>query len=632
LQDDFHVGDSHRVEPSLNSVTGPAGTIRLEPKVMQVLVLLAAHAGQVVAKERLIQTVWPDAFVTDDVLTRAISELRRIFGDDAKESRVIQTIPKSGYRLIAGVSSSGADKELAAPGQPVHLDMRRSWKPALLATSLAVVIVVGVVVLKLLRADMQVPRVTIAVLPFEHLGGPEREYLTDGLTEELSASLGQTDPEHLSVQGRSSTRRYKGTSQSPAVIGAELGVEYLVEGSVRTESRRLRVTSKLIRVRDQEQIWAESYESEPGSMLELQRELSAAIARQVRLRLSPNRLTALAARHSRNAEAYDLYLRGRQLWNQLTPATTRSAVAFYEKATELDPEFALAWAGLADAYSTSPIHSDVLPWAVATKARRAAAHAFASGADLAETLTALGTVSYWLDWDWPAAETAFRKAIAVDPSYSQAHRALGLVLVAMGRHEEAREAMRRARELDPYYPMQSAASAYERLMARDYPPALVFAQQATTLGPSFWIGHYHVAVVYERLGNSELALKALEETEALTANSKNLSLRGYILAKSGRTNEAEDVLRTLKSVAREGVVRERYVPPYAFALVYAGLGQPDSAFKWLEDAYKVRDVHLVFLAAGDPKWDALREDPRFRALVERCDFMRTAKTGGHTER
>ena len=162
----------------------------------------------------------------------------------------------------------------------------------------------------------------------------------------------------------------------------------------------------------------------------------------------------------------------------------------------------------------------MLPWAAATKARPAAAHAFASGADLAETQTALGTVSYWLDWDWPAAETAFRKAIAVDPSYSQAHRSLGIVLAAMGRHEEAREAMRRARELDPYYPMQSALSAYERWMARDYSSALVFAQQATTVDPSFWIGYFQLAAVYEQLGNSELALEALEKAEALSANSK----------------------------------------------------------------------------------------------------------------
>ena len=394
MQNGFHVGDSHQVEPSLNRITGPAGSIRLEPKVMQVLVLLAAHAGQVVTKERLMQAVWPDAFVTDDVLTRAISELRRVFGDDARESRFIQTIPKSGYRLIAPVSPGGRARHVPTSNDAAAVDDRAS----------------------------------IAVLPFEHLGGPEREYLTDGLTEEISASLGQIDPEHLTVKGRTSTRRYKNTSKSLAEIGQELGVEYLLEGSVRAESSRLRVTSKLIRARDQVQIWAESYESEPGSMLELQRELSAAIARQVRLRLSPDRLTALALRHTRNAEAYDLYLRGRHLWNQLTPETNRRAIESYQRATQLDPEFALACAGLADIYSASPINSDVPPRDVSAQARDAAARAVASGADLAETQTALGTVHYWLDWDWPAAEAAYRKAIAVDPGFSQAHRVLGIVL------------------------------------------------------------------------------------------------------------------------------------------------------------------------------------------------------------
>ena len=298
MQNGFLVGDSHQVEPSLNSVTGPAGPIRLEPKVMQVLVLLAAHAGQVVAKERLIHTVWPDTFVTDDVLTRAISELRRVFGDEAKESRFIQTIPKSGYRLIARLSP-GAGQEVAGLGQSVHLETvaagadlviasvhqtdRAStrdrtwwpwWKLGLWAIGLAAIIVVGVVVVNRLRADAPPRRLTIAVLPFEHLGGPEREYLTDGLTEETSGSLGQIDPEHLSVKGRTATRRYKQTSMSAAEIGKELDVEYLVEGSVQAESGRLRVTSKLIRARDQVQVWAESYDSEPGSLLELQRELS----------------------------------------------------------------------------------------------------------------------------------------------------------------------------------------------------------------------------------------------------------------------------------------------------------------------------------------------------------------------
>ena len=242
----------------------------------------------------------------------------------------------------------------------------------------------------------------------------------------------------------------------------------------------------------------------------------------------------------------------------MTPETNRSAAESYLRATRLDPRFALAWSGLADIYSASPITGDVAPSEIAERAHAAIAQAVAAGPNLAETQTAQGTVHYWLDWDWPAAESAFRNAIAVDPSYSQAHRQLGLVLTAMGRHAEARDAMSRARELDPFYPMQTAVSAYERLMARDYASALEFARLATNVGPKFWIGNFLLAAVYERLGNSDLALEALAKAEAESGNSKMLSLRGYILAKSGRRNKAEEVLRTLKSISRE-----RYVPPYA---------------------------------------------------------------------
>jgi tetratricopeptide (TPR) repeat protein len=279
---------------------------------------------------------------------------------------------------------------------------------------------------------------------------------------------------------------------------------------------------------------------------------------------------------------------------------------------------------LADIYSASPINSDMRPAEVSAQARDAATRAVASSPDLAETQTALGSVHYWFDWNWPAAEAAFRRAIAVDPSYSQVHRVLGIVLASSDRHEEARESQRRARELEPYYPMQPALSAGERLWARDYTSALEFAKRGTTVGPRFWIAQLRLAEVYERLGESELALEALAEAEALSRNSKMLSLRGYILAKSGRATAAEEVLRTLVDTGRE-----RYVPPYAIALVYAGLGQRDSAFAWLDRAYDARDVHLLHLP--DPKWDDLREDPRFRRLVERCNFMRTAGTAGRAE-
>jgi len=356
-------------------------------------------------------------------------------------------------------------------------------------------------------------------------------------------------------------------------------------------------------------------------MLEFQRDLSKGIAELIRLQLSPAHLSALERRQSRSPEAYDLYLRGRHFWNQLTPQTNRRAFEHYARATELDPEYALAWAGLADALASSPMTSDVSPLDMWPRARDAAARAVASGPAIAESQTSSGMVNYWLEWDWMASERAYRKAIALDPSYALAHRMLGIVLSSGGRHGEAREAMRRTRELDPLQPMSHALSAHVALLARDYPMGLELARQATVVGPAFWIGYYQLAWTYERMGEPELALDAVTAAEASSGgNSKMISLRGYILATMGRADEAGQVLRTLNAIARE-----RYVPPYAIALVHAGLGEHERALDWLERAYKVRDVHLTWLPM-DPKWDVLRGEDRFRSLIARCGFMSVPKT------
>jgi TolB-like protein/Tfp pilus assembly protein PilF len=453
----------------------------------------------------------------------------------------------------------------------------------------------------------------LAVLPFDNLGAdPEHEYLADGLTDEVIASLGRVDPEHLSVIGRTSMMAYKRTTKSLAEIGRELGAEFLVESSIRTEGGRIRITSKLIRVRDQVQIWSASYDSEPISMLEFQRELSTTISHEVGLRFSPERLTALARRQTRQVEAYDLYLRGRYFWNQLSPLTTRRAIEYYARATELDPEYALAWSGLADAYTASPINGDAPPLQAWPRAADAAARAVRAGPDLAETQSSVGLVKFWLDWDWAAAETALRNAIALDPSYALAHRNLGIVLSHAGRHEEARSAVRRGRELDPLHAPHVALSSQIEFNARDYSAAIQFARRATILDPEFFIGYIQLAQAYVQMGNSDLALDALNTAGRFSSNSKLIALRGSLFAKLGQTEEAQAVLKTLEAASRE-----RYVPPYATALVHASLGERDAAYQWLDHAFDVRDVHLVFLPV-DPKWDAFRAESRFLALLTRC--------------
>jgi DNA-binding winged helix-turn-helix (wHTH) protein/Flp pilus assembly protein TadD len=573
----YKFGEYH-VDTDKRLLLRSGDSVALTPKVFDTLLYLLQHQGKVVEKNELMHAIWPDTAVEENNLSQNISNLRRILGEERGANQYIVTIPGKGYRFTAAVEAIPKSDEGFSE------------------------------------------KVTLAVLPFENLSGdPEREYLADGLTEETSASLGQIDPEHLSVIGRTSVMTYKRTSKTVAEIGRELDAGYLIESSLRAEGERLRITCKLIRVRDQVQVWSESYDSEPRSLLNFQRELSGAIAQQIRVRLSPDRLNGLARRQTRNAEAHDLYLRGRHFWNQLTPATTKRASEYYIRATALDPEYALAWSGLADAFSASPINGDAPPLVAAPRAREAAEHAVNAEPKLAEAQTSWGLVKFWFEWDWTSAEAAFRNAMKTDPSYSFVHRMLGILLAHVGRHEEAQAAIRCARELDPLVAVEHALSAQVAFVAQDYTAAVQFARQSVVVDPEFWIGLFQLGQAYVELGENELALDALNSAGRFSGgNSKVISLRGYLFAKLGRTNEALQVLNTLETIARD-----RYIPPYAMAQVHLGLGHWDHALEWLERAYNARDVHLILLPV-DPKWNPVRNDTRFLALLKRCGFTTSA--------
>jgi tetratricopeptide (TPR) repeat protein len=326
-------------------------------------------------------------------------------------------------------------------------------------------------------------------------------------------------------------------------------------------------------------------------------------------------LDALGRRQTRDADAYDLYLRGRYFWNQLTPATNARAIEYFERAIALDPDYALAWAGVGYAVLGGSMNSDVAPAVLLSRARDAAARAVQADPALADAHAAVGYVRFLLEWDWPGAEAALRRAVALDASCAIGVRMLGHLLSQTARHAEARAVMSRLREIDPLYAMNHAMSAQVAFQARDYAEALAHARRAIVIDPEFWIGYMELGQAYERLGKMDLALDGLITAGRLSGgNSKAVSLRAYVLAKTGRTDQARDLLETIESVART-----RYVPPAAFALVHAGFGNRDAVFEWLDKAAAVRDVHLIFLPV-DSKWDEYRGDSRFEAVLARCGF------------
>jgi TolB-like protein/Flp pilus assembly protein TadD len=544
--------------------------VRIERRPMDLLILLVERPGQLVTRAEIVERLWgADVFVDVDIaVNSAIKKVRQALRDRAEEPAFVETVQGKGYRFVGRVAT-----------QPAGGSGPKT--------------------------------VTIAVLPFVSLGGDAgREYITDGFTEDVIAALGQIDPDHLTVIGRASMMSYKNSGKSPTDIGRELSATYLLEGSIRAEADRFRITVRLVRLPEQIHAWSASYESRPTSILEWQRELSQAIAEEIRLTLSPDRVFALGRRHSRNPDAYDLYLQGRHAWHQLTPASNRRAVENYSRAVAIDPRYALAWSGIADAHAASAINADARPLDGWTLAKEAAERAVASEPDLAEAQTSRGLVSFWFDWDWQAAETAYRKSLTLDPGYGFAHLQLGIVLAYTRRIDEARKAVRRARELDPLWSLTHALSAHIEYIAGDYWSSLQFAERSVAVSPHSWIAHFHLAQAHERLANPAAALEVLDDVDQrTTSNSKLVSLRGFMLATAGRTSEARAVVNALEAIAAER---------------YAGLDDVDRTLAWLDRAYAERDVHLIFLLV-DPKWTPCAQNPRFQRLIERCGFTDTTR-------
>lgn len=464
---------------------------------------------------------------------------------------------------------------------------------------------------KELRAD------SIAVLPFDNLSADaENEYFSDGVTEDIIASIARI--RGIRVLSRPSVLRYKGQSVPVDEIARALGVATVVTGSVRRSDERLRIVVQVLDARDESHLWSETYDRTVGDVFEVQSEVAAHVAAAVRRELTSSERSGIAARGTSDAEAYDLYLRARFLWNQRDPAAVADSVDFFRRAAERDQGFALAHAGLAEAYVVLGVYGARAPADVYPAARYAARKALSIDPGSGEALAADACITAVYDWSWTAAEEQFRRAAEISPSYATAHQWYATtVLVPQRRFSEALAALDRAREIDPASPAIATSRGIVHYYAREYARAREQLDAVRKEHPSFGLAHYFLGLCHAAEGRlAEAVASAREVVHYSRGSSETLAAEADALARGGRGPEAELALAGLDRRAGSG-----YLSPVLRAQVLIGLGRTDAALAELERAVEVRASDLIWLGVR-PTYDALGGSERFRAILARLGLPR----------
>jgi len=452
---------------------------------------------------------------------------------------------------------------------------------------------------------------SIAVLPLHNISGdPEQEYFADGMTEALISEL-------VKIKGlkrvisRTSAMRYKETEKLMPEIARELNVDAIVEGSVLLVGERVRITAQLIEARTDRHMWADSYERDLRNILALQRELARAIAKEIKIAVTPEEQVRLAMASPVNPEAYQLYLKGRYLWNKRTGEDLKKALVYFERAIEKDPNYALAYTGLADTYLLLPSYLAFPPTETYSKGKEAALKALEIDDTLAEAHTSLANAMKYY-FDWKSVEKEYKRAIELSPSYATAHHWYAYDLMLMGRHDEAIEEINLAQELDPHSLIINANVGYVLHMARLYDQAIEHYRNRLEMDPNFWVLHQYLGGAYLQKGKYEEAIAEFQEAITLSGSpQESMGNLGYSYAVSGRKAEAMKVVSELRELSKG-----KYISPYHIALIYVGFGQKNQAFEWLNKAIEEPDLFLVHLKV-DPRFDSLRSDPRFTALLKK---------------
>lgn len=557
----FNLGD-RTVYPLQGMVSNGGKPVHLQPKVMAVLLCLAERAGEVVTREEIVRQVWSGRAVSDESLTRCISELRLALGDHPQLPEFLQTIPKIGYRLVKAVEISGS-----------------------------------------IRA--------IAVIPFDSLNNTVAdESFCDGLSEEILLAFSRIPG--LRVAARTSSFSFKGKHADIPTIGQALHVDAVLEGSVGSKRAGwLQVTVRLINVHDGFPIWSDRYEREVGELFEIQEDIARAVSDALQLNILQHAPRTLVKKPTENIKAYSLYLRGRSHWYRRSYDALMQSIEYYQQAIEEDPNYANAYSGLAESWVLLAIWGYIDLKGPAAKAREAAERALELDPSLPGTHAAIGVLSHYRDWDWQKARDSFEEALRLDPSYSTARNWYSVHLADLGHIDESFAQLDAAAEHDSLNVIINAQYAYTNIMAHRFEKAIEAARHALSIDQTYIPALFYMAWAQQLSGNVEAALAQFLRVAQPLPVFRQILAAAY--ATADYRDEALLILEELEGTRAEG---KHFVSPYFTAVIYVNLGDNDAALDWLEVAATERTVQIVRLKR-DPNLIALRDHPRFAKLLKR---------------
>lgn len=564
------------LEPGTCELRNAGLVVRLQPQPCRVLAMLVTRAGRLVSREEIQKEIWGGQTFVDfeQGLNFCIRHIRSALGDTAGTPRYIETLPRRGYRFIAPVDGSVALR----PEQ---------WR----------------------NIETTINKVRLAVLPFENLSSdPKHDYFADGMTDALITELAQISG--LRVISRTSVMRFKGTRKPLPEIAHELNVEAAVEGSVLPAGDRVRVTAQLIEVSSDRYVWAESYERDLQEILALQRKLARAIARGIRVRLTPQEHARLANARILSPEVYQAYLKGRYHWNRRTEEALKKAVSCFEHAIALDASYAPAYAGLADSYGLLAYYSHLSPDEAFPRAKAAIQHALEIDDGAAEAHTSLGYITQMYEWNWSEAEREFKRAVELNPSYATGHHWHATYRMMVGQFDEAIEEIRRAQELDPLSLIINTTVGSILYCARQYDRTIEQCRKTIELDDNFPAPHCYLGRAYLQQSRHDEAIAEFQKALQLSGRSPRfIEELAYAHGVAGNHQKASELLNELNALSER-----RYVSPYYLSLVHLGMSDTGKAFDYLGQAIKGRSAELVWMKV-DPRLDPLRKDARFTEML-----------------